>query len=205
MAGSTLIGRMRVALTWPDGGPGVNTVYFTTGTGGTANDWDNAAAQFYGELAASYQAMHGAMVVSCRWEVEDAVDIIDVASGNIVNQISAGNQNLYGMGGDTGQNQSRATQVFVNFGTDVWQDGVRLRGGLYYGPIGGIALTGAGEVTQGTRDNIEDNFVALTSGVGPRLAVYHRPKPGTGEAGYYGDVITVRCKTRPAILKSRRD
>lgn len=199
------IGRMRVALSWDKGGPGVNTFYFTTGIGGTTGDWGNAADQFYQELAATYQNMSGALIPSLRWEVENSVDILDVATGNITDQFVPHSTILHGIGQAPTEIMSRATQGWINFMTDVWQNGKRLRGGIFFGPIAPITMTADGEISLGSRENWEASFDALTSGVGPRLAVYHRPGGNQGGPGYYGDVTGVKAKLLPAVLKSRRD
>jgi len=198
------IARMRVALTWDNGGPGVNTFHFTKGTL-IGSDWEDVGEVFYEELGDLYVLMQTYLINSLTWALEPVFDILDVDTGNITGVATAGGDPISGSGTSTANANSRATMICANYGTDVWANGRRLRGRTFFGPIPYNAINTSGQIGSSDRAAIENGYVALTSGVGPRLAVYSRPGPAPSSTGFYGDVTSVRVKTTPGILRSRRD
>lgn len=198
------IARSRVALRWDAGSPGVNTYYWTAGVPSPL-DWTNSADQIHDELAQAYRNMSGYINELVSWAVEDTFDIIDVESGQIVDQKTLSGTTNAGTGTGTGKSGPRFVQAFVGFRTDLFRNGKRLRGGVYIGPLGGDTTLPTGAFGQGDIDTFEDAFYAVTNGPGPRLGVYHRPQKGQTSGGYYADVVSVKCKRTPAVLRSRRD
>lgn len=196
------IARSRVALNWDYGGPGVCTYYWSKGTLG--GDWDAIAQDFHDELGGMWEAADGYCVSSLTWTVLPDVDVIEVETGFLIDQFTLPDTPPTGVGTNSGTNVSRAQQFCVNFGTDIFVAGKRLRGRTFLGPVG-EDVVGANSVVGSTdRGVIEDSFIAMTSGVGARLAVYHRANPNTHTGGYYGDVVSVRLKDVLGTLKSRR-
>jgi hypothetical protein len=199
-----LIARSRVALTWDAGSPGVNTYYWTAGVPSPL-DWTNSADQFHTELADAYRAMNGYINNVVSWSVEDTFDIIDVESGNIVDQRTLTGTDNFGQGTGTGTSGPRMVQAYVGFLTDLFSSGRRLRGGVYIGPLGGDTANNTGGFGVLEKNVFEGAFASLISGLGPRIAVYHRPAQGNPGGGFYADVVQSRLKMKPAILRSRRD
>lgn len=196
------IARSRVELVWDYGGPGVNTYYWSKGT--ATGDWDAIAQDFHDELGTAFAAIDNYMVSSCTWTVSPDVDIIEVETGYLINQFTLPDTPPTGTGGNTGKAVSRAQQFCINFGTDVFFEGKRLRGRTFFGPVGNDVVTANSTVGSSDRIAIEDAWTAVTSGVGSRLAVYHRANPSTHTGGYYGDVVSVRVKDVLGTLSSRR-
>lgn len=198
------IARTRVSLTWDAGSPGVNTYYWSAGVPSPL-DWTNSADQMHVELAQAYRDMSGYINRVVDWQVEDTFDIIDVESGNITDQLTLSGTDNFGSGTSTGQSGPRMVQAYVGFRTDLYRNGRRLRGGVFIGPLGGDTTLGNGAFGPGDIATFQNAFTAVTSGVGPRLGVYHRPQRGQAGGGFYADVVNVKCKATPAILRSRRD
>lgn len=193
--------RMRVALNWPAGGPGVNTYYFSMGVPPLVPD--AAAADAVDELDAIFTSFNTSFVTGLEWAVESAYDVVDVVTGNIVNQGVVPGSMPTGAGTNAINTTSRAQQIRLTFYTDKFYDGRRLRGGTFIGPVGGGTLNADGHVPVGTGLNWASKFDAVTTGLGVRLAVYSRPTPL--HEGRYGDVVNVRVPPVLGTLRSRRD
>lgn len=196
--------RMRVELAWPRGGPGVNTFYFSGGIPSPL-DWENIAEQATTEMGAVLTGYSGGMCNDVDWRISQDFDVIDVDSGGLVDQFTMTGDPVYGEGLDTMTKTSRATQIYTRLLTDKYENGKRLAGGTYFGPAGGTNITPEGLWSTGALATWQPLWASLTSGLGARLAVYHRPKKGFPSGGYYGDVINARVMPRPAVLRSRRD
>jgi hypothetical protein len=196
------IARTRVELVWDYGGPGVCTYHWSKGT--ATGDWDAIAQDFHDELAAMFAAVDGYMVSALTWTVSPDIDIIEVETGYLIDQFTLPDTPPTGTGGNTGKAVSRAQQFCVNLGTDIFFEGKRLRGRTFLGPVGNDVVTANSTVGSSDRTVVEGAFAAMTSGVGSRLAVYHRANPSTHTGGYYGDVVSVRLKDVLGTLTSRR-
>lgn len=193
--------RMRVALNWPAGGPGVNTYYFSMGVPPMV---PAAAAQDAAdELGAIFTGFNTSFVTGMTWQVESAYDVVDVPTGNIIDQGALPGTMPSGSGSNSINTTSRAQQIRLTFRTDQFFDGRRLRGGTFLGPVGGGTLNADGQVPPGTGANWADKFAAVTTGLGVRLAVYSRPTPL--HEGRYGDVVSVTSPPVLGTLRSRRD
>lgn len=196
------IARSRVELTWDYGGPGVCTYHWSKGT--QTGEWSEIAQDFHDEIAAMFGVVDGYMVDDLTWTVSPDVDIIEVETGYLVDQFTLPDTPPTGTGGNTGTAVSRAQQFCVNLGTDIFFEGKRLRGRTFLGPVGNDVVTANSTVGSSDRTAIEGAFTAMTSGLGSRLAVYHRANPSTNTGGYYGDVVSVRLKDVLGSLSSRR-
>lgn len=196
--------RSRVILNWDNGGPGVCTYYASAGVPNPL-DWRNTADQWHDELAQVWTLMSGVLLSSVTWRMSQDFDLIDVETGNIVDQFSTDGTPITGQGTDPNIKVSRAQMLYLRFKTDQWQNGRRLAGGTFFGPVGGRELMDNGQWPNNQLAAFEEHFTALISGPGPRLAVYHRPPRGTSSGGYYGDVTSIRAKAKPGTLRSRRD
>lgn len=194
--------RFRVGLMWDTGGPGVNTYYMSEGlpAPGDTDTWIERAAEEIYQVMVDLSPFR---INTCQWTLERSVDVIDVASGNIVDQRDHTLDTFAGAGQNNQKSLSRAQQLYCRFLTDQWSDGRRLAGGTFIGPLGYDAVDANGQFSNAQKATIENAFSAITTGVGSRLAVYSKPQGG--RPGRYGDVTAVRVKTTPGSLRSRRD
>lgn len=199
----TNLARVRVGLTGWEGAPGVNTLTFSEGTG---VGWeDNIIDAMLTEVHTAFSGFKGSMAQGVTCTVSPEVAIFDAANGQIVD-VKVSTADLPPIS-NTQSVGSAPTAVAANITlmTDRFINGRRLRGRLYISPLAPSALTSHGNITGPAQENFEDAFVAMTSGVGTRLAVYHRPTAALATDGAYGDVFAVRVPAKPATLRSRRD
>jgi hypothetical protein len=198
------LARCRVELSWDSGGPGVNTFYWSKGSM-IGDSWYDVMDVALEELQVTYEGLAPIIADTAHWAISPDFDIIDVESGNIIDQDSLTREMGGGTGSATATGVSRAQQAYFRFKTDNFTDGYRLAGGTFIGPIAS-GMDENGKFGSAARLEYEDAWTAPTSGLGPRLAVYHRPvTTGVPSDGYYGDVVQVRMKDVPGTLRSRRD
>lgn len=197
--------RTRIALTGWEGAPGVNTVYWTAGLGGSGVASPQDVADFHQELGNAWQTMGGYCCDSYTATVQGTVDVLDPATGDITGIVQSNTaEPVFTQGTATISKLSRATMVCVALQTDVWRNGRRLAGRYFIGPLNTEAFGEDGQILASASESIQDSLYASITGLGPRLAVYHRPTAGQAN-GYYGDVVNVVARRKPAVLTSRRD
>lgn len=198
----TDMARSRLAITWPAGGPGVTTFYWTSGIPAGPID-ATLVSEFHDEMISSLSALTLFWAGDVTMQFEPDVDIIDPATGNITDIVTQDTTPSIAIGSGAGTGISRGEQIVANLITDNFDGGKRLRGRHFLGPISTGVLDVSGRLTGARQAQIEDEYVAITTGVGPRLAVWHRPT--IDGPGYYGDVVKVQVSDRPGLLRSRRD
>lgn len=196
--------RTRITLTGWTGGPGLNTIHWSGGTIiGTPTP--SNVADFHQELGNAWQVMGGYCADSWSFKVEPTIDILDVDTGNITGVIvSNAPAPTWTQGTAVVSKVARNTVFNIAYGTDVWNAGRRLRGRTFFGPLNAEALGEDGQILPSAITAVNGQFTAITSGLGPRLAVYSRPSGGPNP-GFYGDVVQVACRPKPGSLTSRRD
>lgn len=200
----TDMARTRVAIAWPNGGPGVTTFYWTCGIP-AGPITPTMVADFHFEIRNAIAANAALWPTDVTFTLQPAVDILDPATGNITGVVTAGTvvPATIGTGASTGQ--TRGAQACINLLTDDFRRGKRLRGRHFIGPLSSAAVAAGGVIAPATLTALAGQYTAITSGVGPRLAVWHRPELGVPNSGFYADVVSVAVKERPGLLKSRRD
>jgi hypothetical protein len=196
--------RIRNELSWGNGSPGVCTYYVSKGLN-VGEDWQSLAPQATAEINEAWLANAGRLPTTLTWRFLEEFDVIDVESGQIIDQFSDPNAAENGVGGNASNTGSRAMQMYFRFQTDQFRNGRRLAGGTYMGPCSPAIYGSVGEMDLASAADAEGAWAAIISGVGPRLAVYHRPAKGAVSGGFYGDVTNIRVKRRGGILRSRRD
>lgn len=197
------LARLRVNLAGWDGAPGVNTWYFSAGTGGS---WLLANLQEACDVVNDmYVGIHENLVPGMTVSPDPAVSYINIASGELVGVETLDNSGWGTTGAGSSGAESRATQATCAFLTDRFINGRRLQGRVFLGPLASGSLDGSGLITTGTQSGIPPLLDGIISGTGARLAVYQRPKPGVGGSGDYGDVTSIVVRPKPGILRSRRD
>lgn len=204
--------RSRVALTGWEGAPGVTTYYWTPGEVTIGDPTPEQVQDFHDLLGVAWTDFTIAVVAGVTAKVERTVDVIDVASGEIVNQIYADGTEPVAVGTDPGVSVSRATMICLSLITDTYIRGRRIRGRHFIGPVGSRGIASDGSTNAERGQIFADAYTAMIHGSAPNLAVYSRPyvNKGSGDPkpshdGAYGDVQAVSFMNRPATLRSRRD
>lgn len=199
----TDIARVVINLSGFAGAPGVNVLHFSQGS---LSSWNTAAITGVAEdVTGILFACKSFYAPGLEMQVRPEVDIIDVASGEIIDQFVPDDPFGPVFSDATDGAESRATQAIVRLRGDKWVNGRLIQGRMFMGPLAGSILDDDGNIPTNTRDDIQDAFVAITSGLGARLAIYSRPNPTLSKAGDYSDAVAVLVNQKPGVLRSRRD
>lgn len=195
--------RVNVTLAGWEGAPGINTLYFSQGS---LSNVDSAMAQIIGdELHTGFTSCRGAWRPSLEATIEPECPIIDVASGNIIDVAIMDDPPEVIASNATAGQMSTAVCAVVNFKSSEYRNGRLVRGRMFWGPLSGSQLLSTGMIDPSGAAAIEGAFTAVSSGLGPRLAIYSRPGVSNDGVGAWADVTNVSVARKPGILTSRRD
>lgn len=199
----TLLGRSIVRSEGYLGGPGYNVIHWSAGVGPGPGDADGVE-EWHDTLFAAFDSVDFALLEDVTYTIEESVAYFDDSDGVILGSTTdpAGDRIITGTG--VGVFLSRATQAVVAERTDVYVNGRRLQGRIFFGPIQAEIIGADGQITDVHVANIGAAFDGCISGLGGRLAVWHRPSTPTSTDGTYGDVQSVTCRKVPGTLRSRK-
>lgn len=191
-----------VTINYGAGSPGVNVWTFSPGTGGTgwAQETINNVAQ---DIYDAYDGSKTIFSPGVSIDTPEFYTEFDPLTGQAVGIHTAdqGSGNITAAGSDNSGYHGLC--ICVNLLTDRWINGRRLSGRMYLGPSSLDAFLNTGTIRDVFAQQAADTFDAATSGVGPRLAIWHRPTQKGGSDGSYGDVQAVSVKRSPSYVKSR--
>lgn len=206
--------RVRAASTGWAGAPGLNTFYFTAGHEGSEGEPTSTEAELaYTRVQAAMSALASVFPANWRCLVNQGVDVIDAANGDLVNSISAGDGAAIAGTNGSGYGPT-AVMLLARLNTGHFADGSRIQGRAFLGPMASDA-SAAG--TPGTIVTAAGNAFATAiqdagGGGVPVLTVWRREREARGGdrplAHRDGSTATVTSVTIPgkfAILRSRRD
>lgn len=183
------------------GGPGINQFTFSRGTSSASEA--TIVQDMYDEIHGLYADLVGLWVYGVKIRPGQEAVVFDSETGEITSVVPVGETGSDITGSSSGDQAPRSLAICASLGTDNWLHGRRLRGRHFLGPVGSTVLDTDGQVTTAAQSAVEDAYTAMTSGVGVRLAVYHRNKPGETGAGAYGDVVQVTAGATPSNIRSR--
>lgn len=198
----TNLARMEIKLSGWVGGPGVNVFHFSEGL---SAGWSSQAVvdDLYDEVNTLVGTFRQVCVAGTAVVASDELKIIDAATGELVDIKSPSDAPTPVTSTADPSATSRATMALVQFGTNDFLNGRRLKGRMFMGPLAGASLGTDGLITSALREAVPDWFEAITSGTGPRLCVWHRPTDLAPSSGSWGDVTTVAVRQTPSYLSSR--
>lgn len=199
----TLVGRSIVRITGFVGEPGYNILHWTAGVGPGPSD-SGGVEEFHDTLEASYSALAGYYNNQQTITIEDAVNYFDDSDGVIVGSTTDPGGNRVIDCTSTDFFADRSLCATLRLRTETFINGRRLQGRIFLGPASFNLLGGDGQVGTGQVAAVEAAFAGAISGLGGRLAVWHRPTPPSGTDGSYGDVTSLICNTTPGTLRSRK-
>jgi hypothetical protein len=199
----TLVGRTIVQSTGYLGGPGYNILHWTAGVGAGVNDVDGVE-EFHDTLEATLSSVDEWIADDVTLSILPDVVYFNDDDGVILGSTTdpGGIRVVPGLG--TGTSLSRATQANVGFRTEEYVNGRRLKGRMFLGPIASDIIGADGQIYAESVTDIPAAFSGLISGLGGRLAVWHRPTDAAPTSGSYGDVTTITCSRVPGTLRSRK-
>lgn len=197
---------LRVKVLWSGwiGGPGVSVLHFSPGLANTTITEPQWSAT-RGDLEDGWGDAKAWMAPGTSLTIPKEADLIDSASGQIVEQLLSIDPVKIVTAAPEANTFDPSSMAVVRLKTDQYLNGRRLQGRMFFGPICSGALSQNGNLKTDATNAISTMFDAVTSDPGPRLAIYHRPLPGTTAGGAYGDVNSVSVWERPGVLRSRRD
>lgn len=189
--------RVRTVWTGFPGAPGYTNMFFDAASG------DNAAATAAADVVTLFwQSLTTQFPSDVRWQVQSEVPLVDVASGQMVDQLTADTQPAVAGNGAT--QYSAPTGGIVDWVTSVFSNGRKIVGRTYLVPLGGNMYDGVGSLIPGALDAINQAAAALASTTPTSMMVYSRPTAGR-PIGQANAVTSVRVPDRACVLRSRRD
>jgi hypothetical protein len=198
----TNLARLEVQLGGWTGAPGVSVLHFSEGTSG---GWgvQEVIDDFFDEVNTLLGTAAPVWVAGVTVTANPELRIFDAANGDLVDIVSPSDAPPIHTSTAAASPTSRATMGLVQFGTNEFLNGRRLKGRMFLGPIAAASIGNDGLITSALREAVPTWFEAITSGLGPRLAVWHRPTLLAPESGTWGDVTTVTVRQTPSYLSSR--
>lgn len=199
----TILGRSIVRSTNYIGAPGYNIIHWSAGVGPGPTD-SGGVEEFHDTLAQSFTDIVGFLVDDVVFTIEESVAYFDDSDGVLLGSTTdpSGDRVITGTGDPSGI--SRATQILMNLRTDDYVNGRRLQGRIFIGPISTSIIGTTGQLGLTVPGDVETAFSGLISGLGGRLAVWHRPTTSSGSDGSYGDVTSLTVRGTPGTLRSRK-
>lgn len=149
-----------------------------------------------------FQSARSHMPSGCNVTVQSAADILDEVSGQITSVVDfAAPPVVTGLGDGV---YSAATGAVVNWNTQDYVNGRRVRGRTFLVPLSSEAFDSNGDIAAATLIALREGANDLvTATLEAPLCVWHRPVNGAG-----GSSHVVTSSTVPdlgAVLRSRRD
>lgn len=194
--------RAVITLNYGTGSPGVNIFHFSPGlpeSTWTQSGIDDIAGLLYDCFDGARGLYQGGTSIDTPSEYVE----FDPTTGEAVGlwASTGGSGNITVSGSD---NQPFAAACIVNgLLTDRWLSGRRLAGRHFVGPVSPDAFDNGGALKTAFKTTATDMYDGMLGGIGPRLAVWHRPSTPAAEDGTYGDVVAIRPSNRPGYLRSR--
>jgi hypothetical protein len=179
------------------GAPGYSNFFFD-GALSTEGAVEAAAVAVRG----FFQAINGELPTGSTISIVATADILDEASGQITSVIDfAAPSTVTGSGGGP---YSAASGAVVNWNTQDYVNGRRVRGRTFLVPLAGAAYDSQGDLASDTLTVLRlaaDNLVGAT--LDAPLAVWHRPVGGAGGSSHV--INSASVPDLGAVLRSRRD
>lgn len=199
---ATPILEVRVGLSGWTGGPGVNVWHFSQGTDLNPN-WSDILVGVNADLQAAYASLNSYLLGGLTIDFPTLSRVYDSVSGAPIEE-AADDSALSFVSSAKTTNTSRATQLGVTLIGDQFFGRRRAMGRKFIGPLDDFSIDTSGQITNVCRAALVSAFEGLTSGLGPRMAVWRRPTTPTSNDGRYADIVSIRPQRVPAVLRSRR-
>lgn len=134
--------------------------------------------------------------------IQPTADVIDEASGQITSVVDFASPGAVVATGAT--TYSAASGAVVNWNTQDYVNGRRVRGRTFLVPLGSDCYDAQGDIASATLTSLREAADDLvTAALEHPLCVWHRPVNGAGGSSHVVNSATV--PDLPAVLRSRRD
>lgn len=191
------ITRLTAAWSGFRGAPGYSNFYFAGDSG------DETTLEQTGETIRSFfNGFREYLPPSVNIQVRGTAEIIDEASGQITSQVDFDPPSSV-VGAATGS-YSAASGAVVNWNTNAYRNGRRVRGRTFLVPLSTSSYDSGGDLSATALNAIRSGATFLSSGAAPLpFVVWARPVNGSG--GTAEPVVSHTVPDLGAILRSRRD
>lgn len=200
---------LRITALWSGfmGAPGYSNFFFNTDggfwDGGLVGDATQEAANGAAErVLAAFNLMREELPSGVEIQLDPEADVIDSDTGEMLGIIEVPGGNAIGAGGGGGW--SAASGAVVNWRTNDFRFGRRIRGRTFLVPLAGSAYESDGTLAGGSRNAIRDFGAEMVGGTGSAdFGVWSRPRDGAG--GVWATAVAATVPDMAAVLRSRRD
>lgn len=200
---------LRITARWSGftGAPGYSNFHFASDAGfwdgGLLGDGaQQAADSARSRVRSAFFALRTRFPEGVSVDIESEALILDSDTGEIL-----GFTEVEGTGitwaGDSG-GYSAASGAVVNWRTNDYRGGRRIRGRTFLVPLAGNTYQSDGTLTSSALGDLRDFGEAMIGdGSGPDFGVWSRPTGGTG--GVFATAVNFNVPDMAAVLRSRRD
>jgi hypothetical protein len=199
----TLLGRSVVRTSGYEGSPGINVIHWSAGTGPGPSD-PGGVDEFHATLFTALHSLEGIMPSSVTWAIEPDVPYFDDSDGVLLGVTTDPEAPRTFIGDSENWFLARDTCLCVRTRTEGFVSGRRLQGRIFIGPISADAFDTEGQIAAAIVGAVPGYFSGLISGLGGRLAVWHRPPVGNPTGGSYQDVTSITCNSVPGTIRGRK-
>lgn len=189
------------------GGPGYSAFYFSIDggfwDGGLLGDEaEDAASDAAGRVSDAFIEILDNLPEDVSLTIENECLIINSDTGEIMGAVDIPTPNMASTRGTGGY--SGPSGAVVNWRTNDYRNGRRIRGRTFLVPLSGSSYESDGTLSPSALSNLrafgED---MIGGGSGPQLGVWSRPVGGSG--GVFASVVGSSVPDLAAVLRSRRD
>lgn len=200
---------LRITAQWTGfaGAPGYSNFHFTTDggfwDGGLLGDGAQAAADGAADrVRSAFNNMRGILPGDVTIEIQPEAEILNSDTGEIVGFTEVTSGIIPGTTSTGGW--SGASGAVVNWRTNDYRFGRRIRGRTFIVPLDGSAYEGDGTLSSDGRADVRDFADEMVNGEGSaEFGVWSRPRDGAG--GVFATVRSYNVPDMAAVLRSRRD
>lgn len=200
---------LRIKSRWSgfNGAPGYTVMHFRdfgTGEGGSGDVTETQAEAAITRTGTFWQGLQLVLPQNVQVTVEPEVDVIEAASGDLVDSYTIGVPLTYT--GTLAGPYSAASGAVINWRTAGVRNSRRVRGRTFLVPISASCYTDDGDLTFEARGRIQTQADGLVDPTGVAdLGVYARPTSETADDGEWFAARAATVPSMAAILRSRRD
>lgn len=189
----------RITARWSGfrGAPGYSNFYFDGEFAG-APAVEAAAVAVSDFFSGFYAFLPGPVSIA----VQPTAEVVDETTGQTLSILDFSAPAA--VVGGTADNYSAAVGAVVNWNTNDYVNGRRVRGRTFVVPLTSTAFDEEGDISSGALDSLRSAASGLvTATMDLPLAVWHRPANGSGGSSHV--VTSATVPDLGAVLRSRRD
>lgn len=186
--------RMRVA--WSGAGvvgPGVTTFFVDPAVQEFVPD---QVKTFFSSIAVKFPN-------TVTWTIPNNGDSIEETTGALLGSWSVSGGGTV-TGGATGASFAEGVGARVKWNTGTIVGKRRLHGATFLVPLANTCFQSSGQLDPAAATTFQNAAQALVTAHGGALAVWHRPKKGTGPTGSHGPITTAQVPLNVSWLKTRK-